>query len=114
MFILQLDPTYWFPVHFPFAKDGKWHTATFDGCFVRMDSEQLAAFEEEVRQHKLTDSQVAPRVLVNWRGVAGPDRTEIAYSAEALADACRKFPSLASNIVATWHSTHHKVAEKNF
>lgn len=95
MFKLQRTPAYWWPVTVAFAADGgKWETETLEVQFVRLDETGFKALFDEVREHKLNDSQVAARVVLDWRAVCDAQGQVVPFSADNLAASC-KLPGVA-------------------
>lgn len=111
-FKLALDSHYWWPVNNPRPVDGEWVDSKFRAKFVRMEREAYAAFMDEIKNKKMVDSQVVPRVMFDWADVVDPDNQPVQFTPDALARMCR-VPGAASNIVKAWMESQAKVVEKN-
>lgn len=114
MFKLDRSPAYWWPVSVMFAAadGGKFETETFEASFVRLDNDGFKALMDEVREKKLPDAELVPRIVNDWRNVADATGQLVPFSAAALARLC-KLPGVPGAIVRAFLDSHVKAGEGN-
>jgi hypothetical protein len=99
MFIIDLSPTYFWPVRFTVPNgSGEQQTCEFEAEFTRLDVDQMTALGVRQRDEKLTDAQVVEQLLVGWRGITDRSGSAVSYSAEARARLL-KIPGVAVAIL---------------
>lgn len=113
MFQLQRTPCYWWPVKVKFAADGgKWEEEAFEAQFSRFDAAAFEAMMAEIKTDKLSDSQVVPRIVLDWRGVVDPSQAVVPFSRDAL-ERMLKLPGVPGAIVQAWLDSYTQAAAGN-
>lgn len=86
MFKLDLTPTFRAPVSFAVqGKDGTRQTHAFDGEFRRLTSDEHEALSRSIVANRLTDRQVAEKLLVGWHGITDAAGNAIEFDTASLA-----------------------------
>lgn len=114
MFKLAKSATYWWPVTFlqpsP-AEPGKFVEAAFEVEYRYLKVEDHLQLMEECRKDKLTDRQVCPRVVHNFRGVEDENGSVVFSLAEL--DRLTNEPGVDHAIVQGYFASRSEAATKN-
>lgn len=91
MFILTEKHLFWWPVTVAMPDPspdmaGKIVDQTFDCRFEALPIEEAKAFDAQRQGAAAGDSEadLLDRVVQDWRGIVGPDKSEVPFSREAL------------------------------
>lgn len=117
MFKLAVSPAYWWPVEVQMpaageAAGGVVEKADFEVEFIRMGEEQFVKLAQEISDKRISDRDLVPRIIRNFRHVQDDTGASLAYSAANLATLL-DVPGVASAIVAAFFASRHPAAEKN-
>lgn len=114
MFILDLSPTYEWPVSFLMANEqgGTKSTRGFDAVFKRLSTEQIEATFKEAAVKAHGDAWVAKQLLAGWKGVCGPDQAELPFTDSNLARVLA-VPGVAPAVCDAFWASVKPAAEKN-
>ncbi|MFO1217650.1 MAG: hypothetical protein U1E89_04615 [Burkholderiaceae bacterium] len=116
MFNLALSPAYWWPVKVrtPAGGDaaGQLNEGEFEVEFNRLGEKAFAQFIREITEKKLSDVQIVPRVLRNFRKVQDESGASLPYSNDNLGTLL-DVPGAATAIVAAFFESRSPAAEKN-
>lgn len=115
MFKLTAAATYWWPVSFrvPSAdKPGKWDTAEFEAQFRYLSNEEHNALLAEIHEKRMSDRQVAPRVVADFRGVTDDNGDVVVFNAAAL-DKLTNMPGVDSAIARAYFDSRTEAPAKN-
>lgn len=115
MFRLDLTPTFSAQVAFdlPTATPGTRQQAVFTGTFPRLSQDELEALGAEIAAGKLTDRQVAQRLLRGWGDDLADSRgNPLPYGPDTLAQVLN-VAGLASAVVHAFRAAQPKAALGN-
>lgn len=115
MFKLAKQATYWWPVTFrqpsPSAA-GSFVDAAFEVEYRYLTVDDHLALMKEVNEKKLTDRQVAPRIVQDFRGIEDDAGQMVVFSPAEL-DKLTNVPGVDAAIVRAYFASRSEAAEKN-
>ena len=115
MFHLTDTPTFEAEVRFESqaAQGGQRVVHAFTGVFNRLDEDASEALAKEIRTQKLTDRQVAARLLCGWGAdVCDAQGRPLPFNADNLAAVLRR-RGVATAVVDAWHQAQPRAALGN-
>lgn len=105
MFKIAQLPAYWAPVEVPLVlESGKTEIRKFEAKFKRLTQSELADVRERGEAQTLRDRDLLHEILLDWKGVAEEDGTEIPFSAVALDRLLEIYPVQPSLVKAFFKS----------
>lgn len=112
MFKLALAPKFWSTVKAEYSDaDGSRKSATFDVEFKRMQMGEALAKSRAYQGSDDADLQFLGDVVTGWRGIAGEDGNELAFTPENLERIYQA--GFAGAVVATFFRALPRAKEKN-
>lgn len=115
LFVMQQPDTFTWPVKVRVPLNGTYGEAKFNATFPNMDDDELKELlaSNESGGPRLTDREVAERVLLGFEPIEMPDGSRVEFSKESKARLL-KMPRAATAVVGTFIAVSRGVAaEKN-
>lgn len=106
MFVLADKHVFWWPVTVAMPDPdtpGQIVEQGFEGRFEALPVAEAKGFEKPAEPGARTDREIEllQRVLLDWRGIVGPDKAEVPFSSQALARAAQ-WPWFRAGVYAAY------------
>ena len=114
-FILDVSPTYVWPITIEIPNDGGKHSKfTFDGEFARLPQSRLKEISELINKGEIDDEMMAREVLVGWpEGAIKDKQGEPVPFSDAAVDKLMQISKAGSAVVMAFYASLEGAKRKN-
>jgi len=113
MFVLELSPSYHYPVKFDLPTDQGPKPVEFMAYFDRLAQHEVDELVGQTRSGAVNDQELVHRVLRGWDGVQQADGQPLAYGPEGLDTLLNIVPVRPAIVMAWFNSLKHDPSVKN-